>query len=101
MLADHALSSELDDVVFSAEVGRSKPDVGFFELVAQRLNVSLAGSVFVGDGGDDELQAPSAPAWAGVQLAQLSVDPNDASHHRSRTGRPRITKLSELASLLD
>ena len=96
------LSSELDDVVFSAEVGRSKPDVGFFELVAQRLNVSLAGSVFVGDGGDDELQgAERAGVGLVVQLAQLSVDPNDASHHRvSDWDGPRITKLSELAGLL-
>jgi len=96
------LSSELDDVVFSAEVGRSKPDVDFFELVAQRLNVSLESSVFVGDGGDDELAgAERAGLGLVVQLAQLSVDPNDASHHKvSAWDGPRITTLSELTDLL-
>jgi putative hydrolase of the HAD superfamily len=96
------LSSVLDDVVFSAEVGLSKPDAGFYELVAQRLNVSLANSVFVGDGGSDELWgAERAGVGLVIQLEQLSVDQKDASHHKvSDWSGLKIAKLSELSSLL-
>jgi putative hydrolase of the HAD superfamily len=96
------LSSELDDAVFSAQVGLSKPDARFYELVAQRLNVSLASSVFVGDGGNDELKgAECAGMGLVIQLEQWSIDHKDASHHRiTAWNGTKITKLSELSNLL-
>jgi putative hydrolase of the HAD superfamily len=53
---DGPLSALLDDAVFSHEVRLVKPDPAIYTMACQRLDVSPADSVFVGDGGSDELR---------------------------------------------
>ena len=44
-----------DDTVFSCDVGFLKPDRHIYELAMQHLNVLPGESLFVGDGGSEEL----------------------------------------------
>ncbi|MEF3302036.1 HAD family hydrolase [Paenibacillus sp. GYB003] len=53
--ADSGLPAFFDDVVFSYEVGLAKPDPAIYKLACDRLGVTAEASVFVGDGGSDEL----------------------------------------------
>jgi len=46
-----------DDAVFSYEVGYVKPQPQIYEIALKRMNVNLENSVFVGDGGSDEIKA--------------------------------------------
>lgn len=49
------LSGFFDDVVFSYQVDRAKPDPTIYRLACRRLGVQPERSFFVGDGGGDEL----------------------------------------------
>jgi putative hydrolase of the HAD superfamily len=81
----------LDEVVFSCDVGVSKPDPRIYEIACERLGVAPADCVFVGDGANDELpgaeragmtalqlRAPGEPltaegeAWTGASIEHLS-----------------------------
>lgn len=49
------ISKYFDDVIFSYEVGYAKPDERIYKLACSRLMVEPSKSIFVGDGGSDEL----------------------------------------------
>ena len=49
------LSGFFDDAVFSYQVGYAKPATEIYHLACQRLDVQPERSIFVGDGGSDEL----------------------------------------------
>ena len=58
----------LDEVVFSCDVGVSKPDPRIYEIACERLGVEAADCLFVGDGANDELPGAERVGMAAVQL---------------------------------
>jgi putative hydrolase of the HAD superfamily len=58
----------LDEVVFSCDVGVSKPDPRIYEIACERLGVAPAGCVFVGDGANDELPGAERAGMTALQL---------------------------------
>lgn len=58
------LAGYFDDVIFSYEVGSAKPDKEIYKLACERLGASPEQSIFVGDGGSNELEGASK---AGLQ----------------------------------
>jgi len=50
------LASCFDDVIFSYEVGLAKPQKEIYLMACERLGVTPEASIFVGDGGSDELR---------------------------------------------
>ncbi|OOC62483.1 HAD family hydrolase [Paenibacillus ihbetae] len=50
------LADCFDDVIFSYEVGMAKPQKEIYLMACQRLGVAPEASIFVGDGGSDELR---------------------------------------------
>ncbi|MBD3922150.1 HAD family hydrolase [Paenibacillus sp. PR3] len=62
---DCALSEYFDDAVFSYQTGKCKPDKEIYTLACERLQVLPEASVFVGDGGSNEL---SGAADAGLNV---------------------------------
>jgi putative hydrolase of the HAD superfamily len=58
----------LDEVVFSCDVGISKPDPRIYEIACERLGVEPAECLFVGDGANDELPGAERVGMAAVQL---------------------------------
>lgn len=45
-----------DDTIFSYEVGYLKPQTEIYELALKRMNAKPEKSVFIGDGGSDEMK---------------------------------------------
>ena len=57
----------LDELVFSCDVGISKPDPRIYEICAS-ASASSPASAFVGDGANDELPGAERAGMAAVQL---------------------------------
>lgn len=53
--ATSPLAAYFDDAVLSYQVGYAKPDARIYRLACERLAVAPQRSIFVGDGGSDEL----------------------------------------------
>lgn len=49
------ISGYFDEAIFSYEIGYAKPDERIYKLACERLNVKPSETIFVGDGGSDEL----------------------------------------------
>ncbi|GMK41288.1 hypothetical protein PCCS19_43440 [Paenibacillus sp. CCS19] len=62
---DSVFSEYFDDTVFSYQTGWCKPDKEIYMLACTRMNVQPEASVFVGDGGSNEL---SGAADAGLNV---------------------------------
>lgn len=56
-----------DAVCMSCDVKLKKPDIKIFELCAEKLNVSPAECLYVGDGGSHELEAAQAAGMKPLQ----------------------------------
>ncbi|MCL6442203.1 MAG: HAD family hydrolase [Alicyclobacillus sp.] len=54
-LASSALGAAFDDMVLSFQVGLAKPCREIYQLACDRLDVDPVNSVFIGDGGSNEL----------------------------------------------
>ncbi|WP_188384320.1 HAD family hydrolase [Ornithinibacillus halotolerans] len=63
------LAELFDDVIFSYEVKLAKPNVEIYQLGCQNLGVSPEESIFIGDGGSDELIGASK---AGLKAYQAT-----------------------------
>lgn len=53
------LAPYFDDVIFSFQAGVAKPNPGIYKLACERLNVKPESSLFIGDGGSNELHGAS------------------------------------------
>jgi putative hydrolase of the HAD superfamily len=62
------LAGTLDEVIFSCDVGISKPDPRIYEIACERLEVEPGECLFVGDGANDELPGAERVGMAAVQL---------------------------------
>lgn len=49
------LSTYFDETIFSCEVGLIKPDIKIYTLAMERMGVTASESLFVGDGGSNEI----------------------------------------------
>ena len=61
------LRDVVDDAVFSCQVGCMKPDAEIYNLACDRLGIAPPKTVFVGDGGFDELQGAAGVGMRPVQ----------------------------------
>lgn len=62
------LAGAFDELVFSCDVGISKPDPRIYEIACERLEVAPGESLFVGDGANDELPGAERVGMAALQL---------------------------------
>ena len=101
-----ALAPYFDVVVFSCDVGYVKPEMEIFHQACAQLQVSPAETLFVGDGGSDELtgaeRAGLIPIWATWFLDQWPETPPrhafmaaPARYHRVRQPRELIAAVVE------
>lgn len=90
----------LDATVFSALVGRRKPDPLLYRLACERLGVDATSCVYVGDGGSGELTGAEAVGMRAVLLA----DSDWANGHRYDADDwhgESISRLTDVRNLLD
>jgi putative hydrolase of the HAD superfamily len=62
------LAGALDELVFSCDVGVSKPDPRIYQIACERLAVAPPDCLFVGDGANDELPGAEQAGMTAVQL---------------------------------
>jgi putative hydrolase of the HAD superfamily len=62
------LAGALDELIFSCDVGVSKPDPRIYQIACERLGVGSRDSLFVGDGANDELPGAERAGMTAVQL---------------------------------
>jgi putative hydrolase of the HAD superfamily len=66
--AETPFAGALDELVFSCDVGISKPDPRIYEIACERLGVEPDECLFVGDGANDELPGAERAGMAALQL---------------------------------
>ena len=81
------LKDYFDAVIFSCDVGIVKPDVKIYQLAMGKLNVSPVESIFVGDGGSNELYGAKAAGMTTVLTEFLIV--------KDRQTKEKITKSAD------
>ena len=69
------LAPFFDTVVFSYQVGRMKPDPQVYWLACERLGTPAADTLFVGDGGSDELVGAAQAGLTGL-LPEILARPD-------------------------
>lgn len=91
------LSPNVDVPVFSSECHLLKPDRRIYELMCERLAVQPSQSMYVGDGGSNELYGAQLVGMRAVQLRtpDLSFAGNDPEDWKGET----ISSLSEVLTL--
>jgi putative hydrolase of the HAD superfamily len=90
------LAGALDELVFSCDVGLSKPDPRIYEIACNRLGVGPADCLFVGDGANDEL--PGAER-VGMTAVQLRVPGEEVTEPGKEWRGATISSLDEVLEL--
>lgn len=87
------LSDYFDDYLFSYQVGMSKPDKGIYILACERLGVQPEESLFVGDGGSNEL--------LGAVEAGLNVAHAIWFHSSIKSDFPQLESPNDLIAVIE
>lgn len=98
------LASLVQTAVFSCDVGMVKPDAAIYHLACTRLGVEPTETLFVGDGGSDELNGAAnaglTPLWATWFLDQWPAWKGRAKLHEQSARFLRIQNPLEILPLL-
>ena len=96
------MAAFFDAAVFSCDVGMVKPEPGIFLRALDLLGVSPARTLYVGDGGNGELQAAKELGMTTAYASEFVEDlwPDEAVRRRD-WGDYRICRLDQLAWNLD
>ena len=73
ILAGLGLAAHLDAVVLPSEAGTAKPDPRIFGLALERLGVSPAEAIFLGDDAERDLAGARAAGLRAVDVASLAT----------------------------
>jgi putative hydrolase of the HAD superfamily len=91
------LAGALDELVFSCDVGVSKPDPRIYGIACERLEVEPGECLFVGDGANDELPGAERAGMTAVQLRP----PGEHLTESGKAWRGRsVERLSEVLDLV-
>jgi putative hydrolase of the HAD superfamily len=90
-----SLAGALDELVFSCDVGISKPDARIYEIACERLGVEPADCLFVGDGANDELPGAERVGMTALQLRAPGEELTEAGQ------RWQGASIEHLADVLD
>ena len=97
------LRALFDDSVLSYQVGYTKPAIAIYHLACRRLDVQPERSIFVGDGGSDELWGATSAGMAAYKAAWfLSRWPawKAAGHPQEQAGYPVLQTPAELVAVV-
>lgn len=91
-----SIAKYFDDVIFSFAVKTAKPNSSIYHLACQRMDVSPSESLFVGDGGSNELEGAARIGMRAYHATWFI--PTFKSE--KITGFPKLIKPSELLALI-
>ena len=95
-----AIAPYFDTAVFSCEEGLKKPNPDFFHLVCDRLGVTPAECLYVGDGGSRELTGAAAVGMTPLMLRAEDWSGNSAHDREDDWSGPEIASFTELAAMM-
>ncbi len=96
---DSALGSRFDCTAFSFELGLAKPDPEIYREATRRLRVEASETLFIGDGGHDEL---SGAERAGLRCFKATWFLRRWLHFREEPGSAaHLASVGEVISLVD
>ncbi|MDB5082795.1 MAG: hypothetical protein JWP00_4719 [Chloroflexi bacterium] len=90
------LPEMLDEIILSCQVKMAKPDKAIYELAAGRLGLPTGDCLFVGDGGDGELDGAKA---AGCKVALVAQERGHAYRFPQKV-YPYDIRLNKVTDLL-
>ncbi|MGZ4399011.1 MAG: HAD family hydrolase [Gaiellaceae bacterium] len=94
LFAESALAGLMDAEVFSCTAGVKKPDPRIYALATAALGVPAEECLYVGDGGDGELEGARS-----VGMSPVLLNPGDTFPPPGWKG-PEIARLGEVTALL-
>lgn len=101
---DSKLAGLIEEAVFSCDVGKMKPDVSVYHLACSRLGVVPEATIFVGDGGFDELvgaaNAGLTALWATWFLDKGPLSSQSERMRERASAFPRLYTPSDLLQRL-
>lgn len=101
---ESSLAALIHTTVFSCDVGMVKPDAAIYHLACARLGVAPTETLFVGDGGSDELNGAATagltPLWATWFLDQWPVGKGNAKLSEAASRFPRLRTPLEILSFV-
>jgi putative hydrolase of the HAD superfamily len=87
--------------VYSVRVGHCKPHPSMFLAACDRLGVTPAECLYVGDGGSQELTGASEVGMAAIRLAAPDLADHLAYRRDETFHGPSVTTLTDLLPLVD
>lgn len=101
---DSCLAELFDDVVFSYEVGIPKPDPAIYLLACDRMGVKPNETVFIGDGGSDELigaeRAGMQAYYASWFIEKWPAWRNSEALKAKNSAFPKLEAMTELKEVI-
>ncbi|WP_159441936.1 HAD family hydrolase [Clostridium sp. Marseille-P2415] len=97
---DSPLSKFFDLAVFSCNVGMMKPDIKIYQYAMEKMNVMPADSMFVGDGGSNELNGAKLAGMRTVFTEFLEKKPQEKRTLLLRDADYRIDRFSQLTECI-
>jgi len=98
------LSPLFDEVVFSCKVGSVKPEPQIYHIACSNLGVTPKQSLFIGDGGHDELSGASeigmTPYWATWFLDRWPSWKGGGPDREKSSAFPRLKGIDDLAKVV-
>lgn len=94
------LKEYFDAVIFSCDVGIVKPDGKIYQLAMDKLNVSAADSLFVGDGGSNELYGAKSVGMATVLTEFLTQKDRQTKEKISESADYIISDFKQILNIV-
>lgn len=94
------LKNCFDDVIFSCDVGIVKPDKEIYQLAMDRLGVFPVDSIFIGDGGSDELAGAKNVGMSTVLTEFLTVKDTAAREKIKKSADHTVTDFKEIYNIV-
>lgn len=93
------VSELFDEVIFSCNVNMAKPEASIYELGMKLMKVDSSQSIFIGDGGSDELRGAKKMGMKTVLTSQYFYLGDRIKEERARIADHHVSNLKELCSL--
>ncbi len=94
------LNQMFDEVIFSYKIGYLKPECEIYELALKKMNVNPENSIFVGDGGSNELEGAKAVGMNTVLTEYLLHRCSGPDNHIKEFADYCIKDFTELEHIL-
>jgi putative hydrolase of the HAD superfamily len=97
-----SLAPLIDVPIFSSSVGLKKPDPRIFRLACERLGVAPKKSLFMGDGGSNELSGARSVGMFPVLIrVPYETTPNTRRHDEEQWHGIQITAVKDILPFVD